>query len=218
MKFDLFSNLRPAGDTVAAASWVNFTPLNGETDCSTCVTQNYKRKIAKCFSGVFTTLWTNMSIVNSRFIFLRGVKLFDAITFELEWWQLAHRSIPWWLLTWVIEQRLRDSLFRQPAVYCSFVMAGTFLTILPSRSHTNQATTQKLRAVAASSTCCNKQCWPPWTSVPKRMIHHPQKNTNFNRLFLYMQAMNAILFFCENGRISLAIISGSNKGLGGREK
>ena len=85
MKFDLFSNLRPAGDTVAAASWVNFTPLNGETDCSTCVTQNYKRKIAKCFSGVFTTLWTNMSIVNSRFIFLRGVKLFDAITFELEW-------------------------------------------------------------------------------------------------------------------------------------
>ena len=27
------------------------------------------------------------------------------------------------------------------------------------------------------------------------MIHHPQKNTNFNRLFHYMQAMNAIVFF-----------------------
>ena len=49
MKFDLFSNLRPAGDTVAAASWVKFTPLNGETDCSTCVTQNLKEKLQNVF-------------------------------------------------------------------------------------------------------------------------------------------------------------------------
>ena len=45
MKFDLFLNLRPTGDTVAAATWVKFTPLNGETDCSTCVTQNLKEKL-----------------------------------------------------------------------------------------------------------------------------------------------------------------------------
>ena len=51
MKFELFSNLRPAGDAVAAA-WVKFTPLNGETHCSTCVTQNIKencKMIFRCF-------------------------------------------------------------------------------------------------------------------------------------------------------------------------
>ena len=51
-----------------------------------CVTQNYKRKIAKCFSGVFTTLsgqTCQLSTVDLSF--LRGVKLFDATTFELEW-------------------------------------------------------------------------------------------------------------------------------------
>ena len=85
MKFDLFSNLRPAGDALAAASWVKFTPLNGETDCSTCVTQNIKEKLQNVFQVFLQHSGQTCQLSTVDLSFLRGVKLFDAITFELEW-------------------------------------------------------------------------------------------------------------------------------------